>query len=163
MKRCETLISARWVATVEPDNSVIDDGAIAIDSGRIIAVDTRTNLLEQYAPDRLIARDSHLLIPGLINAHTHAAMTLLRGAAEDLPLQQWLENGVWPIEAEHVGPEMVRDGTRLAMLESIKGGVTCFNDMYFFPDVAAEVASAARMRVSLADHRVSNRLGCDCG
>ncbi|MEL6215141.1 MAG: TRZ/ATZ family hydrolase [Pseudomonadota bacterium] len=149
MKRCETLICARWVATVEPDNIVIDDGAVAIDSGRIVTVDTRTKLLEQFEPDRLVSRDSHLLIPGLINAHTHAAMTLLRGAAEDLPLQQWLENGVWPIETEHVGPEMVRDGTRLAMLESIKGGVTCFNDMYFFPDVAAEVASAARMRVSL--------------
>lgn len=149
MKPCDILLCTQYAAPVEPAETLISDAAIAIQSGRIVDIGERSALAMQWRPSQLVERPSHIAIPGLINAHTHAAMSLMRGVAEDLPLQQWLEQGVWPIEAAHVSPEMVRDGTRLAMLEMIRGGITCFNDMYFFPDVAAEAASSARMRVSL--------------
>ncbi|MEO0365347.1 MAG: TRZ/ATZ family hydrolase [Pseudomonadota bacterium] len=149
MQACDTLIKAGWIAPVEPESTLIEDGAIAIAAGRIVAVGHARELTKLWSPSRTVDRPAHLMIPGLINAHTHAAMSLLRGVAEDMPLERWLQEGVWPMEAEHVGPEMVRDGNRLAMLEMVRGGITCFNDMYFFPDVAAEVASAARIRASL--------------
>jgi 5-methylthioadenosine/S-adenosylhomocysteine deaminase len=91
----------------------------------------------------------HVLIPGLVNAHTHAAMVLMRGMADDLPLMRWLEEHVWPAEARHVSPRFVRDGTALACAEMLRGGVTCFNDMYFFPEASLEAALEARMRVAL--------------
>ncbi|MDX1812652.1 MAG: TRZ/ATZ family hydrolase, partial [Gammaproteobacteria bacterium] len=90
--------------------------------------------------------DSHALIPGLINAHTHASMNLLRGYADDLALMDWLQNHIWPAEAKHVGPEFVYEGTQLAIAESIRGGVTCFNEMYFFPDEAAKAVDQAGFR-----------------
>ncbi len=90
----------------------------------------------------------HALIPGLVNAHTHAAMTLMRGLADDLPLMRWLEEHIWPAEAKHVSPEFVRDGTLLACAEMLRGGITCFNDMYFFPEAALEAALEAGMRAS---------------
>ena len=88
----------------------------------------------------------HALIPGLINAHTHAAMTLMRGLADDLPLMKWLEEHIWPAEKRHVSPQFVRDGTLAACAEMLRGGITCFNDMYFFPGAALEAALEARMR-----------------
>ncbi|MEL7312290.1 MAG: TRZ/ATZ family hydrolase [Pseudomonadota bacterium] len=149
MQPCDTLLTADWIAPVEPGSKLIPDGAIAILSGRIAAIGATAELSKTWDPARRVDRPGHLMVPGFVNAHTHAAMSLLRGIAEDMPLERWLQEGVWPVEAEYVGPEMVRDGNRLAMLEMARGGVTCFNDMYFFPDVAAEVASAARMRASL--------------
>jgi 5-methylthioadenosine/S-adenosylhomocysteine deaminase len=88
----------------------------------------------------------HALIPGLVNAHTHAAMTLMRGLADDLPLMSWLEDHIWPAEKRHVSPEFVRDGTLAACAEMLRGGITCFNDMYFFPEAALGAALEARMR-----------------
>ena len=93
--------------------------------------------------------DGHALIPGLVNAHTHAAMTLMRGLADDLPLMRWLEEHIWPAEKKHVSPQFVKDGTLLACAEMLRGGVTCFNDMYFFPAAAVEAALAAGMRISV--------------
>jgi 5-methylthioadenosine/S-adenosylhomocysteine deaminase len=89
---------------------------------------------------------NHILIPGLINAHTHAAMSLMRGLADDLPLMRWLEDHIWPAEAKHVSRQFVYDGTLLACAEMLRGGVTCFNDMYFFPEAAIEAALASGMR-----------------
>jgi len=91
----------------------------------------------------------HVLIPGLVNAHTHAAMSLMRGLADDLPLMRWLQEHIWPTETKHVSPEFVRDGTALACAEMLRGGITCFNDMYFFPQAALEAVQAAGMRVAL--------------
>src|SRR4051812_49955483 len=88
----------------------------------------------------------HALIPGLVNAHTHAAMSLMRGLADDLPLMRWLQEHIWPAEAKHVSPEFVRDGTSLACAEMLLGGVTTFNDMYFFPEASLDAALAAGMR-----------------
>ncbi|HZD19420.1 MAG TPA: amidohydrolase family protein, partial [Burkholderiales bacterium] len=90
-----------------------------------------------------------MLIPGLVNAHTHAAMALMRGLADDLPLMRWLEEHIWPAEKRHVSAQFVRDGTLLACAEMLRGGITCFNDMYFFPEAALEAARAAGMRVAL--------------
>jgi 5-methylthioadenosine/S-adenosylhomocysteine deaminase len=88
----------------------------------------------------------HVLVPGLVNAHTHAAMCLMRGMSDDLPLMRWLQEHIWPAEQKHVSPEFVRDGTLLACAEMLRGGITCFNDMYFFPEAALEAALEARMR-----------------
>ncbi len=101
----------------------------------------------RYQAESRTALPAHALIPGLVNAHTHAAMTLFRGLADDLPLMRWLNDHIWPAEQKWVSDTFVRDGTRLAVAEMIRGGTTCFNDMYFYPDEAAREASAAGMRV----------------
>ncbi|MEN7343585.1 MAG: TRZ/ATZ family hydrolase, partial [Pseudomonadota bacterium] len=102
-----------------------------------------------YTAKERVHREQSLLIPGLVNTHTHAAMALMRGIADDVALEAWLNDHIWPLEAQHVGTDFVRDGTRLALAEMIKGGITCFNDMYFSPDIVAEVASEIRMRASI--------------
>src|SRR5712692_7861198 len=142
------LIRARWVVPVEPAGAVLEHHAVAVRDGMIEAI-----VPEQQAAARFAAYESfdlpvHVLIPGLVNAHTHAAMALLRGLADDLPLMRWLEQHIWPAEARHVSREFVRDGTLLACAEMLRGGVTCFNDMYFFPEAALEAALEAGMRAS---------------
>ena len=102
--------------------------------------------LARFAQYERISLPAHALIPGLVNAHTHAAMTLMRGLADDLPLMRWLEEHIWPAEKRHVSPEFVRDGTLAACAEMLRGGITCFNDMYFFPEAALEIALEAGMR-----------------
>ena len=94
----------------------------------------------------LVQRPNHILLPGLVNAHTHAAMSLLRGIADDMPLERWLSEGVWPVEKRWVSAEMVRDGTRLAIAEMLLSGCTCFSDQYFFPEIVAETAVDLQMR-----------------
>jgi 5-methylthioadenosine/S-adenosylhomocysteine deaminase len=102
-----------------------------------------------YEPAKRVELPEHALIPGLVNLHTHAAMTLLRGLADDLPLMEWLKEHMWPAEAKHVSAEFVYDGTLLACAEMLRGGITCFNDMYFFPEAAGRAALAAGMRAAL--------------
>ena len=131
---------------VEPAGRVLTEHAVAVREGAIEAVLPVTEARGRFRGYEQLALDSHVLIPGLINAHTHAAMTLMRGLADDLPLMRWLEEHVWPAEARHVSPEFVADGTRLACAEMLRGGVTCFNDMYFFPEASLEAALAAGMR-----------------
>jgi 5-methylthioadenosine/S-adenosylhomocysteine deaminase len=145
----DTLIEARWVVPIEPAGSVLDEHAIAVQSGRIVAVLPTLEARERFNPKRHVQLGDHALIPGLVNLHTHAAMTLLRGLADDLPLMTWLEQHIWPAEAAHVSPQFVYDGTRLACAEMLRAGVTCFNDMYFFPDAAARSALEAGMRAVL--------------
>ncbi len=103
----------------------------------------------RYSPRTLHVLPDHILIPGLINLHTHAAMSLMRGMADDLPLMEWLHKHIWPTESANLSPQFVHDGTRLACAEMLRGGITCFNDMYFFPDAAARAASALGMRAML--------------
>jgi 5-methylthioadenosine/S-adenosylhomocysteine deaminase len=143
----ETLVRARWVVPVEPESAVLDDHVVAIRDGRIEAVLPAAEAGRFAGYDRFDL-PNHVLIPGLINAHTHAAMALMRGLADDLPLMQWLQEHIWPAEMKHVSPDFVRDGTLLACAEMLRGGVTCFNDMYFFPEAALEAALAAGMRSS---------------
>jgi 5-methylthioadenosine/S-adenosylhomocysteine deaminase len=142
----DTLIHGRWVIPVAPDERVLDHHSIAIGGGRILEILPSTEARQRYRPTDEQELPGHALIPGLINAHTHATMSLLRGLADDLPLMTWLNEYIWPAEKRWVSEEFVTDGTRLAVAEMLRGGVTCFNDMYFFPDQAGRVAAAAGMR-----------------
>ena len=144
----DLLIDARWIATVESD-AVLTNHAVAVDKGRILAILPSGEARARFAPGKHVNLPDHILIPGLINLHTHAAMTLMRGLADDLPLMDWLQKHIWPAEAAHVSPQFVYDGTRLACAEMLKGGITCFNDMYFYPEAAAAAASEAGMRAML--------------
>ena len=141
----------RWLVPVQssnpvPEQQVKENHGVAIDSGRIAAVDTREKLVESYTSSSVVELSDHVLIPGLVNAHTHSAMTLLRGYADDLPLMEWLSQHIWPAEAKWVNTEFVRVGTDLAIAEMIRSGTTCFNDMYFFPDITASQCEKAGMR-----------------
>ena len=145
----DLLIESRWVAAVDPD-VVLKNHAVAVHNGRILAVMPSGEARLRYQAEQRVQLDDHILIPGLINLHTHAAMSLMRGIADDLPLMDWLQKHIWPTEAAHMSPQFVLDGTRLACAEMLKGGITCFNDMYFFPDAAATAASEFGMRVRSA-------------
>jgi 5-methylthioadenosine/S-adenosylhomocysteine deaminase len=146
MQTIDTLIHARWIVPVEPEERVYEHHSLAIDEGRILTLLPTDQVRRQYAAGVEHDFDQHLLIPGLVNAHTHAAMSLLRGLADDLPLNEWLNDHIWPAESRWVNEEFVHDGSRLAMAEMLRGGTTCFNDMYFFPDVTARAASHCGMR-----------------
>ncbi|MBU1980176.1 MAG: amidohydrolase family protein, partial [Gammaproteobacteria bacterium] len=129
----DTLIDARWIIPVEPARQTLSRHSIAIADGVIRDILPTGEAHAKYSAKQHFRLDDHVLIPGLINLHTHAAMSLLRGLADDLPLMDWLNNHIWPAEAKFVSPEFVRDGTLLACAEMLRGGITCFNDMYFFP------------------------------
>lgn len=144
----DQLIEARWIAAVDPD-VVLENHAVAIRDGRIIAVVPAGEARSRFQAAAHTSLPDHLLIPGLINLHTHAAMSLMRGLADDLPLMDWLQNRIWPAEAAHVSPEFVYDGTRLACAEMLRGGITCFNDMYFYPESIAAAATEYGMRAVL--------------
>jgi len=131
---------------VEPAGAVLEQHAVAVRDGKIEAVLPAPQGRARFPGYDELALENHVLMPGLVNAHTHAAMSLLRGLADDLPLVRWLEEHIWPAETKHVSRDFVRDGTLLACAEMIRGGVTCFNDMYFFPDASLEAALAAGLR-----------------
>ena len=140
------VLEPRWLVPVEPAGAVLADHAVAVRDGRIEAVLPAVEAAARFADYERVSLPEHALIPGLVNAHTHAAMTLMRGLADDLPLMRWLEEHIWPAEKRHVSPEFVRDGTLAACAEMLRGGITCFNDMYFFPEAALETALEAGMR-----------------
>ncbi len=142
----DLLIHAQWVLPVDAGDRQLDDHAVAVRDGRILAVLPTDEARRSVNADRVVDLPGQVLIPGLVNAHTHAAMTLMRGLADDLPLMIWLHEHIWPAEQRWVDPGFVADGSRLAVLEQLRGGVTCFNDMYFYPEVTAQVAAEAGMR-----------------
>jgi 5-methylthioadenosine/S-adenosylhomocysteine deaminase len=139
----DLLIEAGFVVPIEPHGVVLADHAVAIRGGRIIECGPRTLMAGKYAATETVSRPEAVLLPGLINAHTHNPMTLMRGVADDLPLQVWLQQHIWPIEGAVMGPEYVADGVQLAVAEMLRGGTTCSNENYFFPDVIA--ATCARL------------------
>jgi 5-methylthioadenosine/S-adenosylhomocysteine deaminase len=143
------LFNARWIVPVEPEGQVLEHHALVIQDGRILALLPQAEAAMRYTAETCLNLDHHVLMPGLINAHTHASMNLLRGLADDLPLMTWLQDHIWPAEARWVNPDFVRDGTLLAIAEMLRGGVTCFNDMYFFPEAAAAAAREAGIRACL--------------
>jgi len=145
----DTLIKARWIIPVQPHRQVLEGHALAIQAGRIIDILPAAQALARYQAAEVVDLPSHALIPGLVNTHTHAAMSLLRGNADDLPLMEWLQDHIWPLEQRFAGEAFVRDGTDLAMAEMLRGGVTCFNDMYFYPEVSARQVAQAGMRATL--------------
>jgi 5-methylthioadenosine/S-adenosylhomocysteine deaminase len=146
MQHCDTLIAPRWCVPVEPSGVVLSDHAVVVTDGRIIDLLPLPEALAKYQPSVQVRRPEHVLIPGLVNAHTHAAMTLFRGLGDDLPLEQWLRKVIWPAEKRWVSAEMVRDGTELAIAEMILAGITCFSDQYFYPEIVAETAVDLNMR-----------------
>ena len=145
----DTLITARWIIPVVPRHVVLENHALAIAQGAIVDVLPVSVALERYRDTHTIALGNQVLIPGLINLHTHAAMTLMRGLADDLPLMTWLHKHIWPVESKIVSAAFVRDGSLLACAEMLRGGVTCFNDMYFFPEATAQAALQSRMRAAI--------------
>ena len=147
-KYVDTLIDAGWVIPVEP-RGVLPKHSIAITGDTIEAVLPIREAHSRFSPNQHMHLENHVLIPGLVNLHTHAAMTLMRGLADDLPLMDWLNRHIWPAEAKHVSQQFVHDGTLLACAEMVRGGITCFNDMYFFPEAAAKAALAAGMRAAI--------------
>lgn len=149
METVDLVIEARWVVPVDPAGVVFEHHAVVVDNGRIVDLLPQTEATARFSPRRRKCLERHALIPGLVNLHTHAAMTLLRGLADDLPLMEWLRHHVWPAEAQHVSAQFVHDGTLLACAEMLRGGVTCFNDMYFFPKAAADAARASGIRAAI--------------
>ncbi|TDI80482.1 MAG: TRZ/ATZ family hydrolase [Betaproteobacteria bacterium] len=147
--KIDTLLEARWIIPVEPAGAVLHDYAIAIDQGVIQSILPNAEARLQFAPKERIVLSNHALIPGLVNLHTHAAMSLMRGLADDLPLMEWLNNHIWPTESLHMNADFVLDGTGLACAEMLKGGTTCFNDMYFFPEASAQAALSIGMRAAI--------------
>ena len=134
---CDLLIEAGWVVPVEPHAVVLEDHAVAVRDGAIVAVLPRAQANQRFAPRERLQRPGSALIPGLVNAHCHNPMSLMRGVADDLPLRVWLERHIWPIEAAVIGPGFVVDGIELAVAEMLRGGITCCNENYFFPDAQA--------------------------
>ncbi len=145
-EKTDTLIHSRWVIPVQPDDTVLDHHSIAIRDGKIVALLPTAEAIRTYQAEDTITLADHALIPGLVNAHTHAPMSLFRGLADDLPLMVWLNEHIWPAEKKWVNEKFVRDGTRLAVAEMLKSGTTCFSDMYFFADVTARVCMDIGMR-----------------
>jgi 5-methylthioadenosine/S-adenosylhomocysteine deaminase len=143
------LLHPRWIVPVEPSGQVLERHVVAVRDGRIEALLPLADAAARFGSYQVHELPDHVLIPGLVNAHTHAAMSLMRGLADDLPLMRWLEDHIWPAEGRHVSAAMVRDGTLLACAEMLRGGITCFNDMYFFPEASLEAARGAGMRVAL--------------
>jgi len=145
----DLLIEAPWLV---PGNGlpVVADAAVAVRDGRFAAAGDRSRVNAEFQAAERCSLPDHVLLPGLVNSHGHLAMTLFRGFAEDVPLQTWLSDRVWPLEATHVDEEFIRDGVRLAMLEMLRAGTTCFSDMYFFPEITAREAKAMGMRSQVA-------------
>jgi 5-methylthioadenosine/S-adenosylhomocysteine deaminase len=146
MQTIDTLIKSRWLIPVIPENTVLDDHAVAVHAGRIIDVLPSDEAQTRYRATRTVDLDRHALLPGFVNAHTHSPMSLFRGMADDMPLMDWLQKRIWPAEGRWVDEGFVEDGASLAIAEMLRGGTTCFADMYFFPDQVAKAAQRVGIR-----------------
>lgn len=149
MEHVDTLIAARWIIPIEPPGRVLHDHVVAVRQGRIVGIESREQAQQRFSAPQFIDRPTHVLLPGLVNAHTHAAMALLRGAAESSSLGHWLTVQVGPLEQRWMDAEYVRDGTELAIADMLTSGTTCFADMHLFPEIVAQAASAARIRACI--------------
>lgn len=150
-KTVDLIISGGTIVTMDAGRRVITDGAVAVEKDNIVAVDTAGEIARQYASKQIINAAGKVVIPGLINTHTHIPMTLFRGIADDLDLQEWLTKYIFPAEAKNVSEDFVRVGTRLGLAEMIRGGTTTFCDMYYFEDAVADETSKAGMRGVLGE------------
>jgi len=145
----DLVIEARWIATVVSIQPILESHSVVIQAGVIVDLLPISTARQKYTATTLVCLDDHVLIPGLINLHTHAAMSLMRGIADDMPLMAWLDQHIWPAEQAVVSEHYVKDATLLACAEMLSGGITCFNDMYFYPQATAITASEAGMRANL--------------
>ena len=146
MNSPKKIISAKWIIPVVPQQHVLEDHCLVTDDNNILAILPIAEATTKYPEASYSDYPNHAIIPGLINAHTHAAMSLFRGLADDLPLMDWLSNHIWPAEARLVDQDFVRDGCELAIAEMLLSGTTCFNDMYFHSDVVARTAQDLGIR-----------------
>ena len=149
MTDIDTLLHARWIIPVSEGDPCLPDHSIAIDEDRIIEIIPTDIAKKRYSASSEQSFDQHALIPGLVNAPTHAAMSLFRGLSDDIALMDWLQNHIWPAESKWVNEDFVQCGTELAVAEMLRSGTTCFNDMYFFPDITARVARNAGIRACI--------------
>ncbi|MBL4851552.1 MAG: TRZ/ATZ family hydrolase [Gammaproteobacteria bacterium] len=154
MQQVSSIIHARWVIPVESNiqqtnDQSLDHHAVIIDNGRILSILSSDKAKQQFQSNNVVELKHHALIPGLINTHTHAAMNLFRGMADDLPLMTWLNEHIWPAEQKWVDKNFIHDGSMLAIVEMLRGGTTCFNDMYFFPGITAQAAISTGIRCSI--------------
>lgn len=145
----DVIIESRWLATVTPSQPLLENHAVIIQNGLIAEVLPIPEARKKYTASSLVCLDDHVLIPGLINLHTHAAMSMMRGMADDLPLMDWLNNHIWPAEKAVLSSQYVKDATLLACAEMLASGTTCFNDMYFYPEATAQAATEAGIRANL--------------
>lgn len=146
----DSLLHCRYLLPVLPEDALLEHHSVAIKNGKIVAIKPRVEAEKLYVADQLVELDKHIVLPGLINSHSHAAMSLLRGYANDLALMDWLQNHIWPTEKRWVSDAFVFDGTQLAIAEMLQSGTTCFSDMYFFPEAAARAVMDAGLRCQLA-------------
>src|SRR4030043_1358425 len=145
-QNAEIIIKNSILLTMDPNLTTYEPGAIAIQGDQILAVGLEADICQQYTSGYFIDCQGKVLMPGLINAHTHAAMTLLRGLADDFRLDVWLMGYMMPVERQFVSSDFVRLGTKLACAEMIRSGVTCFADMYYFEEAAAQATTDAGLR-----------------
>ena len=148
-KNASIIISASWIFTSNSEGQLLSDYSIVIENDKIIDLVPQDKVFDEYEANDTYQLTDHILIPGLINTHTHAAMSLFKGFADDLPLQDWLNDYIWPAEKEFINSSFVKDGSILALSEMIKSGVTTFNDMYFFPDATAEAVIELGVRSNI--------------
>ena len=153
----DLIVLGDWVVTMDNSGTVLENGAVAIDGGMILAVGPAAEIVAQYPAAETLAGENRVVMPGLVNGHSHAAMTLLRGVADDLALMDWLQNYIFPAEVEFVDAEFVRIGTELACWEMIRGGTTTFVDMYYYPDTIAEVVERCGMRALISATVIGQR------
>ena len=149
LTQVDALLHARWIVPVDDEQSILEHHSIAIHQGKILDILPTDQIHQCYSSKHDQNLENQLLMPGLINAHGHAAMSLFRGLADDLELMTWLQEHIWPAESKWVSPDFVQDGTRLAIAEMLRSGTTCFSDMYFYPDIAAETATELNMRAQI--------------
>ena len=155
--RIDLIVKGDHIVSMDPAGTVIEGGAIAIDEGLIIAIGSAADIEAEYSAVETLDGNNRVVMPGLVNGHSHAAMTLLRGVADDLALMDWLQNYIFPAEVEFVDAEFVRIGTELACWEMIRGGTTTFVDMYYFPDTIAEVVDSCGMRAMISATVIDQR------
>ena len=149
MENIDTLISARWILPIVPENKILEAHALAIRGEHIVDLLPLGEAKEKYYAEQYLNLKDHVLMPGLINAHTHTPMNLFRGLADDLRLLDWLQKHIWPAEKAIINTESVQAGAQLAIAEMLRGGTTCFNDDYFFHDTIAETAHRAGIRACI--------------
>lgn len=153
----DLIIEGAYVVSMDEDQSIHKESAIAVDKGLIVAIGATDEISKTYKSARILPGDNRIVMPGLVNGHSHAAMTLLRGVAEDLALMEWLNNYIFPAEVEFVDADFVRIGTELACWEMIRGGTTTFVDMYYYPDVIAEVVESCGLRALVSATVIDQR------
>ena len=149
MQEIDLLVCPEWLIPIEPAGQVLEQHAMAVDQGRILELLPKDFAQQRYQPKQTLELPGHAVCPGLINAHTHSAMSLMRGLADDLPLMTWLQEHIWPAEGQHVSADFCATGVELACAEMIRSGTTCFNDMYFFGDQTARVATRLGLRAGI--------------